>query len=85
MLKYSVTGLHSSIGRVLDSRLLLAHPVFGSYLSPWAWFVNSHLVNLIENLTEMIIPSQINSPLKEDLRLQMKLLNLVKLFVEPHL
>ena len=40
---------------------------------------------LIEDLTEMKIPSQINSPLKEDLRLQMKLLNLVKLFVEPHL
>ena len=64
---------------------LLAQRVFGSCLRHWAWFVNSHLVNLIENLTEMIIPSQINSPLKEDLRLQMKLLNLVKLFVEPHL
>ena len=50
---------------------LLAHPVF--------------LVNLIEDLNELKIPPQINSPLKEDLRLQMKLLNLVKLFVEPHL
>ena len=64
---------------------LLAHPVFGSCLRHWAWFVKSHLVNLIKDLTETIIPSQINSPLKEDLRLQMKLLNLVKLFVEPHL
>ena len=26
--------------------------------------VNSHLVNLIEDLTEMWIPSEINSPLK---------------------
>ena len=64
---------------------LLAHLVFGSCLRHWAWFVNSHLDNLIEDLTEMKIPSQINSPLKEDLRLQMKLLNLVKLFVEPPL
>ena len=65
---------------------LLAHyPVFGSCLRLLAWFLKSHLFNLIEDLTETITPSQINSPLKEDLRLQMKLLNLVKLFVEPYL